>query len=70
MIPKLVKKIKRGTLTWGPGPSSDPGSGMFAAPAAPVAAADAAAAPRVAAANLMVVAVAVAAGLMMVVEED
>jgi hypothetical protein len=34
MITKPVKKIKRGTLTCSPGPSSDPGSGTFAAPAA------------------------------------
>jgi hypothetical protein len=71
MIAKLVKKITRGPLTWGPGPSRDPGSGTFAAPAAAVAAVvDATAAPGVVAANLTVVALMVVAGLMMVVVED
>jgi hypothetical protein len=49
MITKPVEKIKRGTLTWGPKPSSNLGSGTFAAPAAAaIAAVVVVAAPRVA----------------------
>jgi hypothetical protein len=58
---------KRATLTWGPEPSSDPGSGTSAALAA-VAAVGAAVAPGVVVASQMVVAA--AAGLMVVLAED
>jgi hypothetical protein len=58
-------------LTWGPGPSSDPRSGMPAAVAAAAAAAVVvAAAPGVATVGLMVVAVTVAADPKVVVVED
>jgi hypothetical protein len=56
-------KMKRGTLTWGLGPSSDPGSETSAAPA--VVPADDAAAPAAVVSQMMV-----AAGLMMVLVED
>jgi hypothetical protein len=49
----ITRPKKRATLTWGPEPSSDPGSGTSAAPAAVLAAV----APGVAAASQMVVAV-------------
>jgi hypothetical protein len=61
MINRLIKK-KGAPLTWGPGPSSDPGSGATAAFAAAVVVAAVAGAPRgdhpqvvVAAADPMVV---------------
>jgi hypothetical protein len=60
-----MEKMKRGTLTWGPGPSSDPGSETSAASAA-VVAADAAT-PAAVASQMMVAAV---AGLMVVLVED
>jgi hypothetical protein len=62
MVTRPVEKIKRVTLTWGPEPSSDPGSGTSAAPAVV-----GAAAPGAAASQMVVVA---AAGLMVVLEED
>jgi hypothetical protein len=58
--------MKRGTLTWGPGPSSDPGSETSAAPAA-VVVADAAA-PAAVASQMMVAAATVR--LMVVLVED
>jgi hypothetical protein len=64
MVTRPMGKMKRGTLTWGPGPSSDLGSETSAAPAA-VATVDAAA--PVAVASQMMVA---AAGLMVVLVED
>jgi hypothetical protein len=60
MVTRLVEQIRRVTLTWGPKPSSDPGSGTSAAPAAV-----GAAAPRAAASKM-----AVAAGLMVVLVDD
>ena len=63
MVTRPMGKIKRGTLTWGPEPSSDPGSETFAAPTAV-----GATAPGVVASQMMVVAA--AAGLMMVLVED
>jgi hypothetical protein len=64
MVTRPMGKIKRGTLTWGPEPSSDPGSETFAAPTAV-----GATAPGVVASQMMVVA-AVVAGLMVVLVED
>jgi hypothetical protein len=64
MVTRLVEKIKRVTLTWGPEPSSDPGSGTSTAVAAV-----GAAAPRAAASQMVVVAAATA-GLIVVLEED
>jgi hypothetical protein len=61
-----MRKMKRGTLTWGPGPSSDLGSETSAAPAA--AAAVDAAAPAVVANQTMVAAT--VAELMAVLVED
>jgi hypothetical protein len=65
MVTRPVGKMKRGTLTWGPGPSSDPGSETSAAPAA-VVAVDATA-PAAVASQMMVAA---AVGLMVVLVED
>jgi hypothetical protein len=62
MVTRPMGKMKRGTLTWGPGPSSDPGSETSAAPA--IVAADDAADPAAVASQMMV-----AAGLMMVLVE-
>jgi hypothetical protein len=62
MVTRPMGKMKRGTLTWGPGPSSDPGSETSAAPAAVDAAA-----PAAVASQMMVAGV---AGLMMVLVED
>jgi hypothetical protein len=59
-------KMKRGKLTWGPGPSNNLGSETSAAPAA-VAVVDAGALAAVAS-QMMVAAVAV--GLMVVLVED
>jgi hypothetical protein len=59
MVTRPVEKIKRVTLTWGPEPSSDPGSGTSAAPAV---------APGAAASQIVVAAA--AAGLMVVLVED
>jgi hypothetical protein len=73
IIDKLMKKMKGATLTWGPGPSSNPGSG---ATAAFVAAAGGGAPggdrPQVVevAADPTVVVVVVAADPMVVVAED
>jgi hypothetical protein len=71
MINRLIKKREGATLTWGPGLSSDPGSG---ATAAVVAATGAPGGDRpgvvVVAAGPMVVVVVVAAGPMVVVAED
>jgi hypothetical protein len=64
MVTRPVEKVKRVTLTWGPEPSSDPGSETSAAPTAV-----GAAAPR-AATSQMVVAATEAAGLMVVLVED
>jgi hypothetical protein len=58
-------KVKRGTLTWGPEPSSGPGSETSVAPA--VVAVVGVAAPGVVAGQMIV---AVAAGLMVVLVED
>jgi hypothetical protein len=58
-------KMKRGTFTWGPGPSSDLGIETSAAPTV-VAVVDAAA-PTVVASQMMVAA---AVGLMVVLVED
>jgi hypothetical protein len=56
----VMGRMKRDTLTWGPRPSSDPGSETSAAPAA------IATAPAAVASQMMVA----AAGLMVVVVED
>jgi hypothetical protein len=61
-----MREMRRGTLTWGPGPSNDLGSETSAA-LAPVVIVDAAA--PVAVAGQMMVA-AVATGLMVVLVED
>jgi hypothetical protein len=63
MVTRPVEKIKKVTLTWGREPSSNPGSGTFAAPATVGVAAPGAAASQ------MVVAAA-ATGLMVVLVED
>jgi hypothetical protein len=65
MVTRPMGKMERGTLTWGPGPSSNLGSKTSAAPAA-VATVDAAA--LAAATNQMMVAA--VAGLMVVLVED
>jgi hypothetical protein len=62
MVTRPMGKMKRGILTWGPGPSSDPGSETSATPAAVDAAT-----PAAVASQMMV---AGAAGLMMVLVED
>jgi hypothetical protein len=64
MVTRPMGKIKRGTLTWGPKPSSSPGSETSVAPA--VVAIVGAAAPGVVASQMMVV----AAALMVVLVED
>jgi hypothetical protein len=79
MLNRLIKK-KGAPLTWGPGPSSNPGSGVTAASAAAIAATVVAAvggAPRgdhpqvlLATASLTVVVVVVAVDPMAVVAED
>jgi hypothetical protein len=66
MVTTPMRKMKRGTLTWGPGPSNDLGSETSAAPDA-VAVVDATA-PMVVASHMMMAAV--AAGLMVVLVED
>jgi hypothetical protein len=65
MVTRPMGKMKRGTLTWGPRPSSDLGSETSAAPSV-VAAVDAAA-PAAVASQMMVAA---AAGLRVVLVED
>jgi hypothetical protein len=66
MVTRPMGEIKRGALTWVPGPSNDLGNETFAALAA-VVVGDAAA--RVAVAGQMIVA-AEAVGLMVVLVED
>jgi hypothetical protein len=66
MVTRPMRKMKRGTLTWGPGLSNDLGRGTSAAPAT-VAVVDAAA-PVVVASQMMMAAV--AAELMVVLVED
>jgi hypothetical protein len=66
MVTGPIRKMKRGTLTWGPGPSNNLGSETSAAPAA-VAVVDVAAPVAVASQMMMA---AVAAGLMVVLVED
>jgi hypothetical protein len=65
MVTRPVRKIKRGTHTWDPEPSSDPGSETSAAPTV---VAVGGAAPGAVASQMMVVAA--VAGLMMVLVED
>jgi hypothetical protein len=66
MVTGPVEKIKRVTLTWGPEPSSNPGSGTFTAPAA--VAAVGGAAPWAVVSQMMVAAA--VAGPMVVLVED
>jgi hypothetical protein len=66
MVTRPMSKMKRGTLTWGPGPSNDLGSETFAASAA-VVVVDAVA-PVAVASQMMMAAVAVE--LMVVLVED
>ena len=65
MVTRPMGKIKRGTLTWGPEPSSDPRNETSAAPAT---VAVGAAAPRAVASQMMVVVA--TTGLMVVLVED
>jgi hypothetical protein len=65
MVTRLVRKVKRGTHTWGPEPSCDPGSETSVAPAAVVVGA---AAPGAVASQMMVAAA--VAGLMVVLVDD
>jgi hypothetical protein len=65
MVTRPVRKIKMGTHTWGPEPSSDPRNETSVAPATVVVGA---AAPRAVASQMMVVVA--ATGLMVVLVED
>jgi hypothetical protein len=67
IVTRPVEKLKKVTLTWGPEPSSNPGSGTSAALAA--VAAVGVAAPEVAASQMVMAAV-TAVGLIVVLVED
>jgi hypothetical protein len=71
MVKRLIKR-KVASLTWGPGPSNNPGSGMTAASAPAAAGAPGGDRPQVmvAAMNPTVAVVIVAADAMVVVAED